>query len=204
MLRDEDRTEEQLLIELQETRRKLRETESLYRKHRQAAETLRFFEKALETMQLGVTITDLERKIIYVNPADASMHGYSVDELRGENVRMFAPAETWKPLTEEQILSMKRWKRESINRRKDGTSFPVQLMSDVVTDAVGKPIGIVTTCEDITERKNMERELKERVEELEKFYEMAVGRELRMKELKEEIRKMKSELQYYMNINNRR
>ncbi|NOZ69670.1 MAG: PAS domain S-box protein [Deferribacteres bacterium] len=201
-MRDEDKTKDQLISELQETRRRLRETESLYRKHKQAAETLRFFEKALETMQLGVTITDRDRKIIYVNPADASMHGYSVDELRGKNVRMFAPAEIWKPLTEEQILSMKRWKRESINKRKDGTSFPVQLMSDVVTDTEGKPIGIVTTCEDITERKDMEKELKERVEELEKFYEMAVGRELRMKELKEEIKKMKSELQYY--INNRR
>ncbi len=198
MMKDENRTKEQLAGALEETRRKLSETESLYEEHKQAIETLRFFEKALQTMQLGVTITDPERKIIYVNPADAHMHGYSSEELKGENVRIFAPAETWRPLTEEKIISMKRWKRESINKRKDGSSFPVQLMSDVVTDSDGRPIGIVTTCEDITERKNMERELRERVEELEKFYDMAVGRELKMRELKEEIKKTKSELENYI------
>ena len=37
----------------------------------------------------------------------------------------------------------------------------------------------------------------ERVEELEAFYQMAVGRELKMKELKEEIEILKSELAKY-------
>ena len=42
-----------------------------------------------------------------------------------------------------------------------------------------------------------EEELKKRVKELEKFYEMAVGRELKMKELKEEIASLKAELSKY-------
>ncbi len=181
-MKDEDKTKEQLINELVEIR-----------KHVRRIETLDSFEKALETMQIGVTITDLEGNILYINPADLKMHGYSVEELKGKNVRIFAPSETWKPLTIEKITSMKKWKRESINKRKDGSIFPVQLMSDVVINAQGKPIGIVTTCEDITERKDMEKEIKKRIEELENFYEMSISREVKMKELKKEIEKLKSE-----------
>ena len=41
-------------------------------------------EKAVETMQVGVTITDLEGRIVYVNPAEAAMHGYEAEELLGK------------------------------------------------------------------------------------------------------------------------
>jgi PAS domain S-box-containing protein len=44
---------------------------------------------------------------------------------------------------------------------------------------------------DITERKKTEKEIKKRVKELEEYYEIAIGRELRMKELKEEIEELK-------------
>jgi PAS domain S-box-containing protein len=50
---------------------------------------------------------------------------------------------------------------------------------------------------DITERKKAEAEIEKRVKELEAFYDIAVGRELRMKELKEEIEEMKEELEKY-------
>ena len=46
-------------------------------------------------------------------------------------------------------------------------------------------------------RNRLNKELHERIEELEKFYEMAVGRELRMKELKREIEQLKNELAIY-------
>ena len=61
----------------------------------------------------------------------------------------------------------------------------------------GKTKYVVKTVEDITERKKIEVELKEKVEELEKFYQIAIDRELRMKELKEEIKRLKSELSQY-------
>lgn len=42
-----------------------------------------------------------------------------------------------------------------------------------------------------------QEELKKKVIELEEFYNMAVGRELRMKELKNELERLKEELQKY-------
>jgi PAS domain S-box-containing protein len=197
MMKDEDKTKEQLLDELLKIRKRLQEVEASCAIDRQDADTLRSFKKALETMQIGVTITDLKGTVVYSNPADLEMHGYSSEELKDANVTVFAPPERRKPLTEEEIISMKRWKRESVNKRKDGKTFPVHLMSDVIKDSEGKPVGIVTTCEDITDRKKMEEEIKGRIEELEQFYDASVSREVKMKDLKKEIQKLKEELAQY-------
>ena len=43
--------------------------------------------------------------------------------------------------------------------------------------------------------KERTKEIRERMEELEKFHRLAVGRELKMIELKEEIKKLKNELE---------
>lgn len=127
--------------------------------YRLLSQELQLYSKALETMQLGVTLTDLEGKIIYSNPADLSMHGYDGDDIRGRSVNIFAPNTIWNPMTAEKIKMMKRWRRESVNVRKDGSKFPVMLMSDVVMDFAGNPVGVVTTCEDITHRKDYEAKI---------------------------------------------
>jgi len=191
IIKDEEKSREELVAELNELRKWAKKLEEIYDRYEEAIRTLRSYEKALETMQIGVTITDLEGKIIYANRAELQMHGYSEGEVIGKNARIFGPRYTWKRMPRDEILKIKRWNRESVNMRKDGTTFPVQLMSDVVTDDDGEPIGIVTTCEDISHRKKMEEEIKSRVEELEKFYEMSVGRELRMQKLKREIQQLK-------------
>lgn len=151
----------------------------------QSNETLYLFKKAFEITQLGVTITDLEGKILYTNPAEAKMHGYTMEELIGKDVRIFAPSELWSPLAFEQIKRVKRLKRESVNIRKDGSTFPAQLLSDVIRDADGHPIGIVTTCEDISERKLAEKMLQKTNDEL----------EMRVKERTGELTKINEQLQ---------
>ena len=114
---------------------------------------LRTLDKAVKTMQLGVTVTDLEGSILYTNPADARMHGFSVAELLGRHASVFAPSGKRRPLSKDQLRAMKSWRRESVNITKDGRLFPVQLLSDLVTDLHDEPVGLVTTCEDITERR---------------------------------------------------
>jgi diguanylate cyclase (GGDEF)-like protein/PAS domain S-box-containing protein len=145
-----------LVNEMGKTSRRLKQPAE---DHRDVSQSVQLFKKALETMQLGVTITDLQGKIIYSNPADAEMHGYDVEEVEGKEVRIFAPSETWHPMPVETIRAMKRWRRESINIRKDGSGFPVMLMSDVVADAEGNAMGLITTCEDITPRKDFEKKI---------------------------------------------
>jgi PAS domain S-box-containing protein/diguanylate cyclase (GGDEF)-like protein len=121
--------------------------------------SLRMLRKAVETMQLGVTITDLKGRILYSNPADARMHGYAPDELAGHHARIFAPAEHARPLDVQRMNEVGSWSRETVNVRKDGSVFPVLLRSDVVRDAAGRAVALVTCCEDLTHRKRLEREL---------------------------------------------
>jgi diguanylate cyclase (GGDEF)-like protein/PAS domain S-box-containing protein len=135
------------------------------RREKQRIRTTQALVTALETMQLGVTITDTEGKILYTNPGDAAMHGYETGELIGRDARLFSPSCHRNCLTVEQMKPLRSWKRESVNVRKDGTLFPVQLLSDVVRDGEDGVIGIVTTCEDITERKSAE-ELRRKSEQL--------------------------------------
>lgn len=197
---DSAKSREQLIAELKDLRQWVMKFEKLYEEYESAITTLRSFEKALETMQIGVTITDPKGNIMFINAAELQMHGYTGEELKGASVSIFAPNGKWKPPTKEKIKEMKRWKRKSINQRKDGSLFPVHLMSDIVTDEEGEPIGVVTTCEDITERERMEEEIRERVEELERFYEMSVGREVKMKRLKKEIQKLREEAARYSRL----
>jgi len=124
-------------------------------------QSLHILKKALDNIPIGITITDQKRKIIYTNPTDAIMHGYSVKELLGEDVRVFAPSELWSTLPIEKVELAKEWKRESLNKRKDGQLFPVSLLSNIVTDKKGQPSIIVTACENITERKRAEKLLQE-------------------------------------------
>ena len=128
-----------------------------------AEEALTPLRKAVDNMQLGVTITDMQRKILYTNIADARMHGYDVAELIGRDVRVFAPASYHKDLMPEDVQSMTNWSRESVNCRKDGSVFPVRMTSDIVRDVkdgILSDIAIVATCEDISERKRSEEALR--------------------------------------------
>jgi diguanylate cyclase (GGDEF)-like protein/PAS domain S-box-containing protein len=124
-------------------------------------DSLRQLEAAVRTMQLGVSITDAEGRIVYLNKAEAEMHGYAIEELLGKDARNLSPREQWKALPARELEHVTKWKRERMRLRKDGTRFPVQLMSDVVTDAAGRPWGLVTTCEDITERWRAEEALRD-------------------------------------------
>jgi diguanylate cyclase (GGDEF)-like protein/PAS domain S-box-containing protein len=127
---------------------------------KQAETALRRLVKAVETVDIGITVTDLQGRIIYTNPAEARMHGYTTDELVGRNAHLLAPPPVWRELTPQRLNELRGWRREALNVRKDGTLFPVQLVSDAVTDASGLPIGIVTCCVDISERKQAEEALR--------------------------------------------
>ena len=63
-----------------------------------------------------------------------------------------------------------------------------------VQDKTGAIIGVAIFAQDITERKHMEKELTQNVEELERFRKIAIGREIKMIQLKEEINELLAQL----------
>ena len=126
---------------------------------KQAEEELLQLKQAVEAMPIGVTISDLAGRIRYVNPAEAKLHGYQVGELLGQDIGIFAPPEFRQPITLDQLAFWQGLKRESVNLRQNGSRFPVWLMSELIRTSCGEPFAIVTSCEDITERKRAEEEL---------------------------------------------
>lgn len=133
---------------------------------RQAERVLQSLKSAIETVQVGVTITDKNGLIQYTNPAEAEMHGYRVEELIGQDVGILAPPERRERLWGETAQHFEAWHRESVNLHRDGTEFPVNLISSSILNQQGQSVGMVTVCEDITERKHNEEALKKSREEL--------------------------------------
>jgi diguanylate cyclase (GGDEF)-like protein/PAS domain S-box-containing protein len=137
--------------------RALSAAEQLQHRHKIERE-LTLLMHAIETIPIGVTIKDTSGRIIYMNPAEARMHGYSVGELLGKDSRVLAPQSIWSKVTV-PVGSYDKSIRESVNMRKDGEEFPVHLISVPVAYADGIPIGEVTVCEDITRRKEDQEKL---------------------------------------------
>jgi hypothetical protein len=73
----------------------------------------------------------------------------------------------------------------------------VEAVAYPIKDYSGNVVSVVKKITDITGKIQMEEEIKSRVRELEEFYEIAVGRELKMMELKTEIKHLKNRLHNY-------
>ncbi len=131
---------------------------------RQVEEGLILLQRAIEAIPLGFTITDTSGRILYTNHGEASMHGRTVTDLIGKVARILAPRDLWNPISIEQICSMRPLTHESLNIRTDDTTFPVNLVSNVIRNTAGQPVALVTSCEDITERKKSEQMMRENLE----------------------------------------
>lgn len=119
---------------------------------------LEMLKEAVDSLPIGITISDTNGKIVYSNSTEATMHGYTVEELVGRQAGHFARENKRNPFTLERLKKMSVWKRESVNVKKNGEDFPVQLTSIAVKNN-RRYLGIVTTCEDISERKEAEKQI---------------------------------------------
>lgn len=115
---------------------------------------LKDLKNAIEKMKLGLMMTDLDGKITYTNQANANIHGYTPMELIGKDVSK---------LTINYIRNKFTWKNKSewmgrpirsSDKRKDGSSFIVELSADMIYDDFGNPAAIIIICEDLTEKEN--------------------------------------------------
>jgi len=117
---------------------------------------------ALESAPVGIMITDLQGVILHVNQALEQMTGYARAELIGRNPRLLKSGvhkpelygEMWRA-----ILARLSWQGELTNRRKDGSLVEVSLAVSPIVDALGRLTHFVGIHRDITERKQLERQL---------------------------------------------
>ncbi len=116
------------------------------------------FRKAMEdSIHTGMRAVDLERRIVYVNPAFCKMMGFSQSELIG-NV---APHPFWPPEERERLEAVLRAARETGSpragielklMRRGGERFDALLYEAPLIDDRGRQTGWMGSIVDVTER----------------------------------------------------
>jgi len=130
---------------------------------KKSEEKIRQLSLGVEQSPASIVITGLEGNIQYVNKKFTEVSGYTTEEALGQNPRILKsgkmPDSLYKELWE-TISSGKEWQGEMINRRKDQTLFWELVSISPVKDTEGKITHYIAVKEDITERKEMESELR--------------------------------------------
>jgi len=104
----------------------------------------------------------------------------------------------WNPEYEKKYLSIKKdgnkLVSESYHPHLGDGGLHLSGNASLIHDAAGEVAGAIESLRDTTESKRMEAELRRNVEELERFNKLAIGREKRMIQLKEEINELLCQL----------
>lgn len=154
------------------------------------------FRRLFETAQDGILILNADTgQIDVVNPFLMDMLGYSKEEFLGKKiweVGAFKDVRASKSAFRE--LQAKEYIRydDLPLKRKDGQLIAVEFVSNVYK--VGQAKVIQCNIRNITDRKILEKELQEKMEGLETFSKISVGRELKMIALKKKIQKLEAGL----------
>lgn len=165
-----------------------------------------FTETALNTLSDIFFVFDVSGKFLRWNKTASTVLGYTDEEISAMRPTDFFSGEDIQRVTETIGKVMKEGNAsvEASFVTKDNKKIPYEIFGSLLKDPDGNYIDICGVGRDITDRKKFEdelrkreEELKNRVKELEDFYNMSVGRELKMKELKEEIESLKDELTKY-------
>ena len=144
----------------------------------------------------GIIVADTKTKrFVFANPGICKLTGYSSDELLKLSVDDIHPAKDLPYVLAQVARQIKGEITLAGNLpvlRKDKQVVYCDVNSKVTK--IGEQDYLVGFFRDITERKKADEELKKRTGELEKFNMMAVGRELRMVELKKRIKELEGKL----------
>jgi PAS domain S-box-containing protein len=126
---------------------------------KKSEEIVHLLSHTVESIGECVSITDLHNHIIYANNAFLKTYGYTAQELIGKHIKMVGVYTT---VDDEDVLDATfkgGWQGELINRKKDGTEFPISLSSSAVLDETGKAVALVGVAIDITEQKKLQEQL---------------------------------------------
>ena len=131
--------------------------------HRRLEQQLKLDRTIIEQAEEAIVITDFEAIILDINEAYTLITGYERSEVLGKNPRINQSGRHEKPFYEEmwrQLINLGTWSGEIWDRRKNGEIFQKWLTINAIKDHNNRTVNYVGVFTDITEKKNIERKLK--------------------------------------------
>ncbi len=169
------------------------------------------YRSLVESLEEGIGYVDTNETFIYANKASANIFGCSLDDMIGKNLKEFTSPASFQQVLNETALRKEgkssRFELEIL--RKNGEHRIITVTSTPIISETGELQGSLGIFHDITEHKQADEELKkyqdhleelvkERTQTLERQKEdllsmnkVFVGREFRIKELRDEVAKLK-------------
>lgn len=129
---------------------------------------------SIESLSSGFAVADLDGKLLKVNQAFIDMWGYEYkDEVICKPVLEF-----WKDIGDtKKVISILQekgeWTGEMKARKKEGLEFYVEVYASLVKDEDGRPVAMTANFIDVTDRRKMKEDLKDREKRFRKITENA-------------------------------
>jgi PAS domain S-box-containing protein len=134
--------------------------------HKLAEKEISLLAHAMKSINECVSITDMEDNILFVNQSFLDTFGYTSKELLGQHMNLVRSPNNPAGIINSILPATLKggWEGELLNRKKDGSDFPISLSTSIVYDQFGHPISLIGVATDITERKKAENAIIEREE----------------------------------------
>lgn len=160
----------------------------LRREQRKSEEALRSSEARYHALfdyaPDGILIASFAGTYLDANASACRMFGHARAEFVGLQAADIVAAEEIPHITPalDQIKAGVDYHREWLFRRKDGSTFPAEVIATAMPDG-----SLLAMIRDITERRQADRQIREQLAELLRWQEVMMGREDRVQALKAEI-----------------
>jgi PAS domain S-box-containing protein len=135
---------------------------------------LKKLSSAVEQSPASVVITDLNGNIEYVNPKFTEVTGFTYEEIIGKNPHILKSGKTPKHVYTKlwnAITQGHEWQGELLNKKKNGELFWEYASISPIKNESGTITHYVAVKEDITKKKQIEKELQESEERFRKMFE---------------------------------
>jgi PAS domain S-box-containing protein len=129
---------------------------------KKAVEELKIKDKAVRSSINAIAITDMKGCITFVNDSFLKMWGYENDDkIIGQPIVKFWKTKGKFVEVMDSLVNKGGWVGELQAERKNDTVFYAQLSATTVVDDNNKPVCMMASFVDITERRNAEQKIKE-------------------------------------------
>jgi len=168
---------------------------------RQIDERLLFLSQVTEQVADSILATDLDYKIAYTNSAFGHLFGYNSSEVLGKSPNILnAESDAAKIQAEiyHAVTSGDVWAGEVMNRKKDGSVFPCELIVFPLVDEQGVIFAYAGSQRDITDRRLAEDKLRQNARELEERHIELQEKNTALNQILDHIEKERQEYKHHI------